>query len=43
MVKKEQKPTNNEEQSLLTQFHLDFEHDKTWTEAKKDVRNRIQR
>jgi len=30
-------------QSLLSKFHLDYELDKTWKEAKHDVKARTER
>lgn len=30
-------------QSLLSQFHLDYEMDKTWKEAKHDIKARTER
>ena len=30
-------------QSLLSNFHLDYEMDKTWNEAKRDVKARTER
>ncbi len=35
--------TNTTKESLLSRFHLDYELDKTWKEAKKDIRVRTER
>jgi len=42
MVTKDVSPLNTK-QSLLSKFHLDYELDKTWQEAKHDVKRRTER
>lgn len=35
--------TTEHQESLLSKFHLDYELDKSWHEAKKDVKIRTER
>lgn len=35
--------TSKHEESLLSRFHLDYELDKSWQEAKKEVKIRTER
>lgn len=42
MVAKSDK-TNSHQESLLAKFHLDYELDKSWQEAKKEVKIRTER